>query len=90
MGRTGIGAVGLLFGATIMLSACGGDDEDRASLIESRLRVGNTQEQSECYADAVIDEFGEDPANDGELSDEDVEKLLGFAFDCVGGAEGDG
>ncbi len=78
----------MLVGMAVALSACGGGDADRDALIEDRVRIGNTQEQAECYADAVLDEFGEDPAADGELSDSDVEKLSGFAFDCVGGADG--
>lgn len=67
---------------------CGGASDDREALIEDRVRIGNTQAQAECYADAVIAEFGGDPANDGELSDDDVSKLLGFVSGCVNGADG--
>ena len=86
MGRRSAGAAGLV-GLALVLSACGGDGA-RDALIEDRVRIGNTQEQAECYADAVLDEFGEDPAADGELSDDDVSKLADFAFSCVGGADG--
>ncbi len=71
----------IAFGA----AACGGGSGDRDALIEDRVRIGNTQEQAECYADAVIAEFGGDPASDGDLSDEDVTMLLGFVSDCVSG-----
>lgn len=76
--------------ATLALTAlgCGGGSDDREALIEDRVRIGNTQAQAECYADAVIAEFGGDPANDGELSDDDVSKLLGFASGCVSDADG--
>lgn len=79
---------GALLAAATTLAACGGSDGDRDSLIQSRLDVGNTQEQAECYADAVLAEFGEDPAADGQLEDGQVDTLLGLVFDCVGGAEG--
>lgn len=72
--------------AAATLAACGSDG-DRESLIQDRLRAGNTQEQAECYADAVIDEFGGDPAADGQLEDGETETLLGLVFDCVGGAD---
>ena len=85
--RRHTGWVAIFLGTALALAACGGDD-DRDALIQDRLDVGNTQEQAECYADAVIDEFGGDPAADGELADEDVEKLLDITFDCVGGADG--
>ncbi|MEM9131226.1 MAG: hypothetical protein AAF962_27365 [Actinomycetota bacterium] len=87
MGRRNAGAAALV-GLALVLSACGGGDADRDALIDDRLRIGNTQEQAECYADAVLDEFGEDPSADGELSDDDVTKLADFAFGCVGGADG--
>lgn len=75
----------LVAGLVLVGSACGGGSDDRDALIEERVRIGNTQEQAECYADAVIAEFGGDPASDGELSDEDVTTLLGFVGDCVSG-----
>lgn len=80
-------ALGVAF--VLALAACGGgDDADRESLIEDRLRIGNTQEEAECYADAVIDEFGGDPAADGQLSDDDLDTLLDLAYRCVGGTDG--
>ena len=75
--------------AMFALAACGGGGSgDREGLIESRLSAGNTQEQAECYADAVLAEFGEDPGADGQLEDGETDILLSLAFDCVGGAEG--
>lgn len=80
----------LALAATLVLTAagCGGGSDDRESLIEDRVRIGNTQAQAECYADAVIAEFGGDPASDGELSGDDTSKLLSFVSDCVNGTDG--
>ncbi|MEM8925670.1 MAG: hypothetical protein AAGD35_19365 [Actinomycetota bacterium] len=87
MQESRLGLVAMALAAGAVLAACGGNG-DRDALIQDRLDVGNTQEQAECYADAVIDEFGGDPASDGELSDADVDALVDIAFNCVGGAEG--
>lgn len=82
-----ISFVASLVASAAILAACGSSG-DRDKLIQDRLDIGNTQEQAECYADAVLEEFGEDPAADGQLEDGDTEILLGLVFDCVGGAEG--
>lgn len=74
----------LLAGLTMVAAACGGSG-DRDALIEDRTRIGNTQEEAECYADAVLAEFGEDPGADGDISDEEVSTMLRFIGECVGG-----
>ncbi len=70
-----------------LTAACGGGGFDRQAVIDGELRIGLTQEQAECYADAMEAEFGEDPTADGVVEDEVVSTLLSLKFDCVGGAE---
>ena len=85
-GARTVASLALLAALAVGAIGCGGGSDDRDALIDERIRIGNTQAQAECYADAVIAEFGENPANDGELSDDDVSQLLSIASGCVSGS----
>lgn len=79
--RTVLG--GLLAGAALALSACGG--VDREGSIEQLMETGLDRQQATCVLDGSIDAFGESRVtSDDPLTAEEEETMTGIVVDCMG------